>query len=107
MPSPIAHPREAIKIVYEVYPQTKPTNMDIEDAVTHDMPVLQDRIDTWRLDNPATDKWGAVDVAAFQTYMDWLQKWGLLPGNVDATAITTNELITEINSFDNKAIETP
>ncbi|MEP9380536.1 ABC transporter substrate-binding protein [Aquabacter sp. CN5-332] len=103
----IAHPREAIKMVYEVYPQTKPTNMELEEAVTYDMPILQDRIDTWHLDNPATDKWGAVDVAAFQTYMDWLQKWGLLPGKVDAATITTNDLIADINAFDRKAIEKP
>lgn len=103
----IAHPREAIKMVYEVYPQTKPSNMDLEDAVTYDMPILQDRIDTWHLDNPATDKWGSVDVPAFQTYMDWLQQWGLLPGKVDAASITTNALIDDINAFDRKAIETP
>ncbi len=100
----IANPREAVKAVYELYPETKPQGVELEQAVTNDLAVLQDRIETWRLDNPATDQWGAIDVAAFQAYFDWLQKWDLLKGKVDAAQVTTNELIADINAFDRKAV---
>lgn len=103
----IAHPREAIKIAYEVYPQIRPSNMELEDAVTYDLAVLNDRIRTWSLNNPGKDKWGEVNVEAYQKYMDWLNEAGILKGAVDAKNITTNELISDINTFDHKLIEAP
>lgn len=103
----IAHPKEAIRMVYDRYPQVRPSGMEPDEAVAYDMAILEDRIESWRLDNPATDAWGEVNVAAFQNYMTWLQEAGVLPGAVDAKSITTNDLIKEINSFDRKLIEAP
>lgn len=101
----IAHPREAIKLTYEMYPRLKPSDGNIEEAITRDEPILNDRIESWRLDNPTTEQWGSVDVAAFQHYFDWLQKNDLLKGKVDAAQVTTNDLIADINKFDKKAVE--
>ena len=98
----IAHPREAIEAVYEVYPQTKPSNKSVEDAVTFDLPLLQDRIHTWKLEEAAHGQWGAVNVEIYQKYMNWLHANGILPGAVDAKNITTNDLIADINAFDHK-----
>ena len=102
----IAHPREAIALVYKHYPQTKPQGIELEQAITNDMAVIQDRIDTWQLDNPQTDKWGTVGVEKFQAYFDFLQKWGVLPQKVDAANLVTNDLIDDINTFDKAAVET-
>ncbi len=102
----IAHPREAIKITYELYPQTRPSNMDGEEAVTYDLAILNDRILTWKLSEGQT-LWGEVNVGAYQAYMDWLREAGILSGQVDAKTITTNALIEDINKFDRKLIEAP
>lgn len=102
----IAHPREAIKITYELYPQTRPSSLDGEEAVTYDLAVLNDRIRTWKLSEGQT-LWGEVNVAAYQSYMDWLREAGILSGQVDAKNITTNALIEDINKFDRKLIEAP
>jgi NitT/TauT family transport system substrate-binding protein len=96
----IAHPREAIRISYDVYPRLKPSSGDIEQGIDNDQAVLNDRIETWHLDKPETEQWGAVDVPAFQSYFDWLQKFDLLKGKVEATQVTTNDLIADINKFD-------
>ncbi len=102
----IAHPREAIKISYEMYPRLKPSDGNIEEAIhegrgdPHD-----DRIESWRLDNPRREQWGSVDVGAFQSYFDWLRKNDLLKGKVDAAQVTTNDLIADINKFDKKLVE--
>jgi NitT/TauT family transport system substrate-binding protein len=100
----IAHPREAIEMTYEVYPSLKPSSGDIEQAITNDMAILNDRIESWRLDKPEVEQWGSVDVNAFQAYFDWLQKFDLLKGKVDAAQLTTDELIADINKFDKKLV---
>jgi NitT/TauT family transport system substrate-binding protein len=101
----IKNPREAIQIVYELYPETKPQGGDPEQGVANDMITLGDRIATWRLDNPEKDSWGGIDVEAFQSYFDWLSKWGLLKSHVDAKQVLTDELISEINQFDRQLAE--
>ena len=100
----IEHPREAIEMTYEVYPSLKPSSGDVEQAIASDMAILKDRIESWRLDKPGVEQWGSVDVGAFQAYFDWLQKFDLLKGKVDAAQLTTNELIAEINRFDKRLI---
>ena len=100
----IAHPREAIEMTYEVYPSLKPSSGDIEQAIANDMAILNDRIESWHLDKPDVEPWGSVDVNAFQAYFDWLQKFDLLKGKVDAAQVTTNELIADINEFDKKLV---
>jgi NitT/TauT family transport system substrate-binding protein len=101
----IKHPRDAIKMVYELYPETMPRAAELEEGVTNDLISLDDRIKTWRLDNPEKDAWGAIDIEAFQSYFDWLQKWGLLKAHVDAKQVSTDDLVDEINQFDKKLVE--
>jgi NitT/TauT family transport system substrate-binding protein len=101
----IRHPREAIEIVYELYPETKPQGVELEDGITSDLVSLGDRIKTWQLDNPEKDAWGTIDVEAFQSYFDWLQKWGLLRSHIDAKQVSTDDLIDEINRFDKNLVE--
>ena len=100
----IAHPREAIEMTYEVYPTLKPSSGDIEQAIANGMAILNDRVESRRLDKPEVEQWGSVDVGAFQAYFDWLQKLELLKGKVDASQLTTNELIADINKFDKRLI---
>ena len=94
------NPEAAVRILYEVFPQSKPTGKDEATAVTDDIKVLQARIANWRLENAGAQHWGESSEARCTQYLDFLLKWGVIKQRVAARDLVTNELIEEINRFD-------
>ena len=102
----MANPQAAIRILYQVYPQTKPIGKDEDTAVRDDVKVLRARIAHWSLASGGVTKWGESNMANFNNYIDFLVKWKLAPVKVPADEVVTNELIDAINaSFDQAKIE--
>src|ERR1044071_9093098 len=54
----INNPEAAVRILYEMYPQTKPTGKDEATAIRDDVRVLQARIVNWKLDKAGVTRWG-------------------------------------------------
>ena len=100
----IANPEAAVRILYEVYPFTRPTGKDEATAVREDVHVLRARIPQLKLEPAGVRRWGETNEANLREYMDFLLKWGVLKQRVDAADLMTNELIGEINRFDSDAI---
>jgi NitT/TauT family transport system substrate-binding protein len=100
----IANPEAAVRILYEVYPFTRPTGKDEATAVREDVHVLRARIPQLKLEPAGVRRWGETNEANLRTYMDFLLKWGVLKQRVDAAELMTNELIGEINRFDPEAV---
>ncbi len=96
----IANPEAAIRILYEVFPQTKPTGKDEATAVRDDARVLQARIQNWKLEKAGVKRWGESSEANYAAYAQFMLKWGIIKQPVDARDLITNELIEEINRFD-------
>jgi NitT/TauT family transport system substrate-binding protein len=96
----INNPEAAVRILYEMYPQTKPTGKDEATAVRDDVRVLQARIVNWKLDKAGVTRWGENSEANYAAYSDFLLKWGVIKQKVDAKELITNELIDAINNFD-------
>ena len=102
----MTNPEAAIRILYEVYPQTKPIGKDEATAVADDTKVLRARMAHWDLASGGVTSWGESNVANFDSYIDFLVQWKIVPQKVPASELVTNELIGEINaSFDRKKIE--
>jgi NitT/TauT family transport system substrate-binding protein len=102
----LANPEAAVRILYEVYPQTKPTGKDEETAVRDDVAVMKARMAHWDLKSGGVTKWGESNLANFNSYIDFLVEWKLAPQKIPADELVTNELIPEINaSFDQAKIE--
>jgi NitT/TauT family transport system substrate-binding protein len=102
----IANPEAAIRILYEVYPQTKPIGKDEDTAVADDTKVLRARMAHWDLASGDVTKWGQSNMANYSNYIDFLVKWKLVPVKVPADDVVTNELTDAINaSFDQAKIE--
>lgn len=101
----IANPEAAVRIVWEVYPQTKPTGKDEATALSDDVKVLQARVVNWKLDKAGVRKWGENSEANYAALADFLLKWKVIPEKVDVKDIVTNEIIGEINRFDPAAVE--
>jgi NitT/TauT family transport system substrate-binding protein len=101
----IANPEAAVRILWEVFPQTKATRKDEATALKDDVKTLEARAENWKLSKGGVDQWGENSVDNYQAYADFLVKNGVLKQKVDAKDLVTNDLIADINKFDPKAIE--
>jgi len=94
------NPEAAVRIVYEVFPQTKPTGKDEATAVREDVKVLEARLPHLRLEPAGVTKWGENSEVNYRDYVDFLLKWGVIKQKVESSDLITNELIGEINQLD-------
>ena len=101
----IANPEAAIRILWEVFPQTKATGKDEATAMKDDLTTLNARIKNWKLEAGGVTKWGENSETNYAAYVDFLVKNDLLKEKIPATDLITNDLISDINNFDVKAIE--
>jgi NitT/TauT family transport system substrate-binding protein len=100
----IANPEAAIRILWEIYPQTKATGKDEATALKDDLATLNARIKNWRLSAGGVSKWGENSIANYDAYVAFLVKNGVLKAPTPAADLVTNELIEDINKFDENAI---
>jgi NitT/TauT family transport system substrate-binding protein len=96
----IANPEAAVRILYEVFPQTKPTGKDEAMAIRDDVRVLNARIVNWKLEKAGVKRWGENSEANYGAYADFMLKYGIIKQPVKAAELITNELIADINKFD-------
>jgi len=96
----MANPEAAVKILYEVYPQTKPSGKSDEQALRDDVKTLLARAEHWKLEAGGVKRWGESSVKDFDAYEDFLVKWKVIPAKVPAAELVTNELVDEMNQFD-------
>ncbi len=101
----IANPEAAIRILYEVYPFTKPTGKDEPTAIKDETITLNARIRNWLLEPAGVAKWGENSEVNYGAYVDWLVKNGVLKEKASVSDLVTNALIDEINAFDKTEIE--
>ena len=94
------NPEAAVRILYEVYPQTKPTGKSEADAVRDDVKALEARIAHWRLEAGGVTHWGESPVEDYAAYEAFLLKNGVVKVEVPASELVTNDLVNEINGFD-------
>lgn len=101
----ITNPEAAVRILYEVYPQTKPTGKDEATAIADDVRTIQARAPNWRLEAGGVSRWGESSMANYEAYLDFLLKWGVIKEKIAAADIVSNALVDDINTFDPAAIE--
>jgi NitT/TauT family transport system substrate-binding protein len=101
----IANPEAAIRILWEVFPQTKATGKTEADAMRDDVKTLEARARSWRLESVGAKKWGDNSVENYGGYIDFLVKNGVLKEKAATLDLITNDLIDDMNKFDAKAIE--
>jgi NitT/TauT family transport system substrate-binding protein len=101
----IANPEAAIKILWEVFPQTKATGKDEATALKDDLATLQARIVNWKYEAGGVSKWGENSIKNYDDYIDFLIKNGVVKEKVPATDLVTNDLIEDINKFDQAEIQ--
>ena len=101
----LANPEAAIRILWEVYPQTKATGKDEATALRDDLATLKARASNWPPSAGGAKKWGENSFENYNKYIDFLVANGVLKTKIDAKELVTNDLIDDINDFDAAAIE--
>jgi NitT/TauT family transport system substrate-binding protein len=102
----INNPEAAIRILWEVFPQTKATGKDEATALRDDIKTLEARAQNWRLEAGGVTKWGENSAENYAGYVDFLVKNNVLKEKADVNDLITNDLIADINKFDVNEIVT-
>lgn len=100
----LTNPEAAIRIMWEVWPQTRATGKDEATALKHDISTLMARAPAWRLETVGAKRWGENLVPNYQAYLDWLLEQGIIKEKANAADYLTDELLGEVNSFDANAV---
>lgn len=100
----INNPEAAVRILYQIFPQARPTGKDEATAIRDDIEVLRARIANWELENAGVKRWGESSEPRCAQYLDFLLKWGVIKERIAVQDLVTNELIDEINSFDSNQV---
>ena len=98
------NPEAAIRILWEMWPQTKSTSKDEATALVQDISTLNARAVSWRLESVGAKKWGENIVENYQAYLDWLLANGTIKEKASAVEVLDNSLVDEINKFDAAAV---
>jgi len=100
----MANPEAAIRILWQVYPQTKSTGKDEATALRDDRITLEARAKSWPYEQVDGKRWGDNVLANYQAYLDWLLQQGIIKTKTDANDIITNDLLNDAINFDEKAL---
>jgi NitT/TauT family transport system substrate-binding protein len=100
----IANPEAAIRILWEVFPQTRATGKDEATALRDDLITLDARAKNWRYEPVGGKRWGDNVEANYQAYLDWLLAQGIIKTKTDARDVVTNDLLDEVDNFDPAAL---
>ena len=101
----IANPEAAIRILWEVFPQTKATGKTEAEAMRDDIKTLEARAKSWQLESVGAKRWGDNLTDNYTAYVEFLVKNGLLKEKIATGDLITNDLIDDINKFDPAEIE--
>ncbi len=95
----IANPEAAVRILWDIYPETKPTGIDEATALHEAVKTLDERIANLKLEKSGVSRWGESSEKNYSAYVDFMQKWSVTKEKVPTNELVTNELIDEINNF--------
>lgn len=100
----LANSEAAVRILYEVWPQTRAQGKDEASALRDDVRVLEARLQNLRLERSGAKRWGENFEANYTAYIDFLFRWGIIKEKVAARDLVTYSLIDDINRFDAEKI---
>jgi NitT/TauT family transport system substrate-binding protein len=98
------NPEAAIRIHWKVYPQTAPRDGITDAAVKRELNVLAVRTKLISKNAMNTNKWGDLPRDVMEKFQAYLVETEVVPKAIDVGSYYTNDLIDEINKFDEAAI---
>ena len=100
----MANPEAAVRILWEVYPQTKAIGKDEAAALRDDIATLNARAKSWAYEKVGAKRWGDNVADNYTPFVAWLLKNGVIKQALPVAEFVTNDLLDEINGFDTAAV---
>jgi NitT/TauT family transport system substrate-binding protein len=100
----LTNPEAAVRIHWQKYPSSKPTNLTEEQALKEAVHVLQARLEKYRIAQREVPKWGAFTKAEWEATQNFFHDTGLIGRKLDVSAYYTDQFVQAINDFDQNAI---
>jgi NitT/TauT family transport system substrate-binding protein len=98
------NPEAAIRIHWKVYPQTAPRDGITDAAIKRELNVLAVRTKLISKNAMNTNKWGDLPRDVMEKFQAYLVETEVVPKAIDVGTYYTNDLIDEINKFDEAAV---
>jgi NitT/TauT family transport system substrate-binding protein len=100
----LTNPEAAVRIHWQKYPSSKPTNIPEDQAMREAVHVLQARLSKYKLEGRADPRFGAFTRDEWTSTQAFFFDVGLINKKPDVGEYFTNDLIDDINRFDKEAI---
>ncbi|WJR77868.1 ABC transporter substrate-binding protein [Bradyrhizobium sp. NP1] len=100
----LANPEAAVRIHWEKYPASKPTNISEEQALKEAVHVLQARLSKYKVEGRADPRLGAFTRKEWESTQGFFYDVGMINKKPDVSEYFTNDLVDEINKFDKAAV---
>lgn len=100
----LTNPEAAVRIHWKLYPQTRAQGVEETRALKDALHVFNARFETQRVDNREDKRWGFSSPAQWAGLKALYREQHLIQGTVDVQDVFTNQLIDEINRFDQQAV---
>jgi len=98
----VANPEGAVKVHWQVYPNTKPTGLDEKDAFAQALHLVKVRSGFLKPEDG--ERWGEFPATAAQTMVEFMRANKRISGPLDPKDLYTNQFVDAINKFDPAAV---
>jgi NitT/TauT family transport system substrate-binding protein len=96
-----ANPEAAVLAHWEVFPDTRPTGVDEDEAIQQALPGLESRLEVL---DPVGQGWGDAPRDEVEEFMQVLIDGGMLDEDLDLDAVWDDSLVDQFSDFDEDAI---
>jgi NitT/TauT family transport system substrate-binding protein len=100
----LTNPEAAVRIHWQKYPASKPTNIPEDQALREAVHVLQARLSKYKLEGRADPRFGAFTRDEWLSTQKFFFDVGVINKQPDVGEYFTNDLIDDVNRFDRAAI---
>lgn len=100
----ITNPEAAVRIHWERYPDSKPTDVPEEQALKEAVHVLEARLEKYKIEGREDPRFGPFTDAQWEATQNFLYDNGVVSDKLPVSEYYTNEFIEEVNDFDHDAI---
>lgn len=100
----ITNPEAAVRIHWERYPDSKPTDVPEDQALREAVHVLEARLQKYKIAEREDPRFGAFRESEWEATQNFLFDNDVVSEKLDVSEYYTNEFIDTINDFDQEAI---